>query len=1080
MTEFLRQLFEAAFSPDQIAPKVLAVLGAVVSFLAKLGYDRWYSEVGVSTQTIISDLDKGTYLTKKRRRRLQHEANLNLSYWRRDTTPPLEGRKIKVRLKKDRALVVKDLLATSDETACPSGDISQNSTPLFFSLSVTETVTSNTDASASPGVELNRKFSALEARYKLSRELISKLDYSDGDYPIVWVAATNLIVRRQEDVVALLDELQSVIRERLPIARMILEIYLSNDIKEQLLKYVVKLPPEDKEQPKTFVSNVGPVRYVQARHRANEALAVGIVLGRLPTPENHKVPLEILEGRIQGCLEEVAGSFDSWTTVSIFGPPGSGKTELANELGARVQENLKAIVLVASTPQLLDVISRLPLHEINEGWRQLANAIYETPGQYELIPNHFQEQIERQGFADAIYDALRCRKQPLVIVVDDIHAYGSLNAAILYLRGQFSRWNSRFILIGRVRVPRIDSLEATESQTAELFVEKQCDLWNLAQSKCMLEDWLQGQTTAQEIDQILKSYWQTEQDTLSLYLLRIVAKHFRVLQTSPGKLMKEEIRNLLSSIITELRAGQLQRPAHLLLEKVKEMLEAGRSKEDVLTTIGKPQEIDPVLLFGVISWFSIFEEGDALITSSKVLDWASSYISSKDEAQILIDAGITANVFDGQDGLYKWDDPLVAGVCAALYLGHEITEDKLGENDIVKRVERLNSSNSIDFLRLSLDPEVLLEIIQAITAKRPELASVIDKLLTPEFVTRLAGDCDWADALGSSFWRQGQSISPSQIAPIAVTLSKLILYSPWLQERCWHEIENDGHDAQLALAIKAVQFQDSSEYFAEVNQHAPPYLLPKAIEMAARFWSSEGANSLCSSLLTLIDLNYEEDEVRRIWMQWCHGQRGNSIYNVVIRLIEKSLDDSEHENAYAILVEECLKDVIGETSPTERIKCVPQVSFIRRKIPELAQKGRYRLANRIVKWIAYFYGSDIVDKKSSWKVDKSGKYAWPLLPDERLTVGVIFANIRNVYPHFVLASSNEVSRLWEPSEGQLELVRDQLPSDFQYDQNSIRTIAPVNLRLWDGSSAAQFVTREEKESARYFWRPRFNIQTMGF
>jgi hypothetical protein len=245
--------------------------------------------------------------------------------------------------------------------------------------------------------------------------------------------------------------------------------------------------------------------------------------------------------------------------------------------------------------------------------------------------------------------------------------------------------------------------------------------------------------------------------------------------------------------------------------------------------------------------------------------------------------------------------------------------------------------------------------------------------------------------------------------------------------------------------------------------------------MAARFWSLAGGDALYPSLLTLVDQNYEDEEIRRIWMEWC-GRQGNSIYNVVIGFIEKSLNDPRHENACSVLVEEGLKKVIGEMSPTDRVKCLPQVSLIRRKIPELAYAGRYRLANRIVKWIAYFYGSDVVDKKSTWKIDKSGKYAWPLLPNEWLTTGSIFQRIRDVYPHFVLASSNEVNRLWKPSEGQMELVRDKMPPDFAYDTNSIRMIMAVDLRLWDGSSIAQFVKREEKESAKFFWRPRFNVQ----
>jgi Cdc6-like AAA superfamily ATPase len=1065
-SELLGKLWSAI-----IDPKVLAPLSSLLTISGKLIYDRWISEIGVSTETILNDLDKGNFLSAKRRKRLQREADNNLAFWRRDLQPPPSGLKLQSWPENEKAILARNLSTFTEDSACPNGDADSNLTPLFFRLNYNQIVTATRNKNepkqsqdADMISELEIKFQELEARYKHSKELILHRRFSDKEVPKIWILAANVLIRKREDALDILEKLTETVRKRIPGAKVVLELYLSKDLRNQLAKYVVNSDsgPNSNDLDATTLNNAA--RYTLAREVAMKALSGGLVLGKLQVPDNHQVPDDLLMEHMGGSLDETILSLEKWNTISISGPPGSGKTELANLMAEKMKDELGITILMATTPQLLEEIERLfTFQSIEEAFQSLVNTIYSSPREDHLIPGTFEGDIWRKAFQDVFYDVLRDKRHPIVILVDDLHAYSAISSTILRLRQQFTHWGLRFILIGRTEVQNLPQ---------ERFIPLRCNLWNREQAMIILETWLPTRQK-NEIGNILERDWRKEQGAFSLYLLRIIAKHINIVETAPSELLRIEINNLLSSVVKELELQQEQQPASLWLEKVKEMLRSNTQPSEILAAMEqKGIIIDPVLLFGTLSWFSRFDERNALLDASKVLQWGKSFIKDEEAAKALLNAGDTAKVFSGRSGLYIWHDPLVADVCAALYLGHEVIKKGLGDEAVAKMVESLDKSDSIDFLRLALDPEILIRIIQAVTNSRPDLAHVVDKLLSSDFVSRLAEDPRWVNALANDFWVQGRKVNPDKIEPVALALSKLVPLSSELDRRCQEAIKSADSDALLALAIKALQLQDDNKYFKYVEQYAPQYLLPIVAEMSARFWGPQGGNPISDNLTNIFNLGYGEDELRRIWSFWCKRQKSPDLLVTIQSLINQIKIEANLEKVCSILFDECLGE-IGNRPPAERLKYFIQINQLKKAVSELARQGLFQSANKLVKWIAYFYSPDIVNKEGNWLVDRKGNFALPKKPNDPLLVTQIFANIRSVYPKFDIAAVGEIRSLAMPEEGYVELVRDRFPSDFSYSEE----IMPGILQTWNGRTGTEdSIPKDKIRSLKIAWRPRLNLQ----
>lgn len=242
-------------------PRVSALLSSLLTLSGKLIYDRWISGIGVSTETILSDLDKGNFLSAKRRKRLQHDADSSLALWGRELPPPADGPKLLSWPENERAIYVRSLSAFAEHSACPFSDTVNNSTHLFFKFEAADLRSA-----------LEDKFQEVETRYKHSKDLILHRKYSTKETPKVWILASNLCIRKREDAVEVLEDLVRTVRKRIPEAKVVLEVYLASDLRVQLSKYLINNGAEQKDADIDHVTLNNAARYTLARQKALDYL----------------------------------------------------------------------------------------------------------------------------------------------------------------------------------------------------------------------------------------------------------------------------------------------------------------------------------------------------------------------------------------------------------------------------------------------------------------------------------------------------------------------------------------------------------------------------------------------------------------------------------------------------------------------------------------------------------------------------------------------------------------------------------------------------------------------------------------
>jgi hypothetical protein len=329
-------------------------------------------------------------------------------------------------------------------------------------------------------------------------------------------------------------------------------------------------------------------------------------------------------------------------------------------------------------------------------------------------------------------------------------------------------------------------------------------------------------------------------------------------------------------------------------------------------------------------------------------------------------------------------------------------------------------------------------------------------------VEEIGGNRELTDVLVNLLLEKGRTFDSSEMAPVAIALSRLVPLSRHLDDWCSQMVRGIGNSARLALAIRAAQWQDDAGYFGEMENREADDLL--AAEMSARLWSRNGGKALCTRLVVLSDRRYSG--IEDVWSYWCERQESESLLDMVEQLIEQSEQDANHERVYGLLAGSGL----GKAVQRRPRPSLGRIDELRDEIGNLARAGKNSMAKELAKWVAYNYCPDLVDKEVEWAVDPKGRFALPGDPNEPLLLREIFARIRAARPRFDLPSSAELSKFTNPIEGKRELVRDGFPKGYDFEER----IMPVNICTWDGKNLGHF-TRGEVESLRVKWRPKFNL-----
>lgn len=1036
------------------------VVGGVVGAFGTGFYDRVLRGRSKSIEDLLKDIKEERRLSIYAQRRVQDEAQNALADWKRqDKLAPPTGKKLKAWPEKYDLFFVREYFRVGKDSACPSGEANDQQSALFIYLDQDENLVAR----------LKEEFKELASKSKNSSDLIRYRTSPKGEEAKVWVLTPNIIIRHKEEALHLFQELAKEVRSWIPSARVVVEAYLPEDIKSLgSIALIRNSYPQDSIESTEL--NIA-ARYAIARNKADKLLSQGIILGKLRSPDKYKIPEELLRKRLDNQLDNIIEKPGEWSTITITGPPGSGKTELADLLANELKSKHKMVVLIASTPSLLKQLENLPTYfHREEAFRELVNTIGLPHSGERLVPSQFQgDAEEREGFKDALYNMLRNRRYPVAIFVDDLHAFNKLGSALSKLCQDAKNWGLHFVLIGRTIELKIE-----ETSEVSLPIKMTCPLWDIAQAKLILKKWGEDSKPEQEIEDALERDWPEKKKDFSSYLLRILIKYLTTSNKSPSSLYQEEIKNVLSFVGEGI--GAYRQSETEQLNNVLRMLRQGKPADEIIAVLDNENhetKIDPILLFGTLSWASRFAIRD-FITVETIRDWAKAYIPDERSARELLNAGLKAQIFYGDEDLASWYDPLVADGCAALYLAHEVGH--LEHSSIASMVECLKEAESIDILRLALDRKVLRDIILAVTNARPDLLDAVNRLLSEEFVARLAERPNYVEELGRSLFNQGRKVSAINIEPLAQALHKLLPLSQQLDELCWNAIARSTDDAILALAVKALEWKDSRQFFVEVEKHnSADYLSRVAADMAARLWSKEGAESLCDRLIELADSDFEENELKRLWSLWCKHQESSSLISIIGDLIGKAEVDVIHENVYGLLIATCLKEIVDSRPPSERKKFGRQIGGLKYEVSRLSRQGRTIVASHLIKWVLYTYYPDIIDKNIDWIIGPNRQYALPKYPYSPAFVNEIFPKINSTKEPgerllFQLPSSEELAVAVQ--EETSELVRDKLGENFSYNEKvSLGWLVAVS------KNRSVPVSKEQLDSYKFHWRPLLKLES---
>lgn len=863
------------------------------------------------------------------------------------------------------------------------------------------------------------------------------------------------------DITELLQELTRAAALWIPEVQVVLELYIPEEIKQHVSVRTKLVSDESADEAKNVLSERNlssyAARYADARNNVNRALADGFIFGGLESPESYSIPEDILRERLQVHLDIKQCPPSAWTTLPIFGAPGSGKTEIGSLIAKQLAVFQKAIVLICSTPSLLADVESLRKTNREEGFFSLAKDTCLNSG---LLPTKFRDDESVEALIDSLYELLcsGASRQPVVLVVDDLHARREIRESLSHVRSEAKDWGLHFILISRTRIEIFE-----QENNIELKVH--CEPWSRREAEQILKSWVE-KDRKQDIATAINEGWLASRAHFSVYLLRIIAENIDDLgqaRDKPSTLLTKAINRHLSDLNLEIKSKQS--PADLLV-RIQTLLERGESPDRILQEMNQTTTIDYVTLLGILSWMSHFEHQDNVLSAFKIRDWSKGFIGTEEEAKRFLDAGSKVGVFTDLRGGKMWHDKLIADGCAALYLGSQVESESLSDQLISEMLDQLDSAESIDILTLALDTPVLLRLIEAVANVKPSLASVIPKLITSDFILQLRRSPEWLHGMWAHLWKYGSRVQVAQMKPFSVVLQKLMTLDPSLEIKCQTMIK-EGSEGLLALTIEAAQFPDTSRFFEEVEKYSPPYLLPMAAEVAARFCDADGWRVLTEKLTVLEETGLQESELKRIWGLYCKGQGIPYLFEVIERLLAEINQRGSSAKAEGRFADFCLEGMVNRP-PSEVSSYGAEIEHLLTQIKELAKNGN-PLGGKLVKWVALFYASEIVDKDGNWLIDRTATFAIPKSAYNALTVKQIFGRISSAYPRFQLASASEIRGLPMSGDEIPELVRDYLPRGFSYNEK----FQPSNCAVWNGKLS--YVTHDKIDSTRLAWRPRLSL-----
>ena len=199
---------------------------------------------------------------------------------------------------------------------CPTGDSDAPSTPLFIRI----------DASENPQSALNNQIEELTEAYPNSDRLLRLVGLNNTAN--VWVNAQNILIRSIDEALEILESVSEEVRKNIPNSSVVLEVYLALSIRKAIRDQFPDRIISSFSEVNLSVNHPAkdPALYAFSRNTMDMQLKDGVIFGSFDLLDEYEIPDNMLFSRIGQNLERITEENATWRTLTLTGPPGSGKT----------------------------------------------------------------------------------------------------------------------------------------------------------------------------------------------------------------------------------------------------------------------------------------------------------------------------------------------------------------------------------------------------------------------------------------------------------------------------------------------------------------------------------------------------------------------------------------------------------------------------------------------------------------------------------------------------------------------------------------------------------------------------------
>ncbi len=1032
----------------------LAVAGFLARWLLEIWLER-HSEVRAGVGVLLKSLAEGK-LGKHGKERLRSEALLARTELTSEFSAPSNSRRA------DRSFGEKTVLPMDlRRNACPQ--LVKDGAPTVF-------------LDLAPGDIPERIQESLQRLWRDTSEggldvrwkLLSLLNQFQDHMPVFWITAPHAVIRNRGDLDHAMRQSFEAVRSRAPGARVVLEVFLSDDVKNS-----------ERTRASTGVSGaVGEITdppehapagaiYTLNRNKASRLLASGYFFAAQAESERRPLPQlaarfepirEILRQRIPNDIFETNSRDPSGTVVAVDGPPGSGKTQFATTIAEYLAEQGRVVVEVAGPA--LDVLIRTFESGTDSQVGQFDDEFLKH-----ICPLRFKNPpLALDAFADAFRTHAKDSPSKCVFLFDDLTSRRDARSVVRSFLQADPPSGFRYVLVGR---------SLTDMPLGPLDQRVNRALWTPSEARALLRCWFDD-ADAHEIDNLFVGSWLGKQDEFSSYLLSAIYHNNRNLESTQGDLILGAVRRHVNAVQDTLPLDFKSSvgDAATQLERMRGLVENGATIDELKKALEAVTDITVEQLvewLGILSWKGRFETQSTL-DAPTVMGWLGGLLSLGQCDQLLRACGATRIMrrLGGLSGAYEWQDAFVADGTAAVYFYNVLDSRRLKSQEsgtILEMIDALGDAGSVNILDSALDASLISWLISSADMPTTRLAKTISSLLTPTALSQLSGHEESAWSIAQNLCTVATKVSPDVTLAFAEPINRLYDHSEQLRNRLADDVQTSGRTQDVAVAVHCVRLRNSEEFFRWGKGHG--IAAWDVLLASTEGWGPDGTETLWKWMKTVASgLGVERCALR--WSRWCERHSASDSIKFASHIVDNIVNDD-----LDLFGAVCLRSNLHRAWPERPSELSDQLDIWLSRVSRM-REGLHFFPQEILTWYGRFHGFRYDTQGVVWVLDEKNGFALPTMPQEPITWSTIVDRAWRP-PRWTLPSSEELVALNMNVQDGWELVRDGLPEDFDPDKG-VRDASRV--KVWNGVTVRS-LSREELGSAQLYWRPRLALLGVG-